>query len=147
MSSTDPLAERHSAAVHEGGHVAAAWALGLHVEFCTVQPEDGYWGRTRFHVSSDVASLVVKLAGYLAEGVAPIAWPPDWSDAQECDLEGLGRLIREAPIPEETYRSAVALALRMVDDPEWQRHVSVIARALGRVGNLDADDVSALLAA
>jgi hypothetical protein len=143
---TDPIAERRDAAVHEGGHVAAAWALGLSIVECTAQPEDGLLGRTRFETASDVASLIVRLAGFLAEGSAPVPWPPDWCDAHACDWEGLGELIRSASIPDVTYRAACGIPLDMAADPEWQKAVGIVAVALERVPQLDASDVLTLLA-
>ncbi len=143
---TEP--HRFGTARHEAGHAAAALMLGRKVEEIevTVGGLDTFYGRTRMEVADDFEDVVIRLVGYLAEGVAPVAWPPDYEDALDEEREGLGPLLRTLGVPREAYRALCDAALRLAADTEFRRRVSVLASALGACPVLSGEQVAGLLA-
>jgi hypothetical protein len=132
-------------ALHESGHTVAAWRLGRQVEFVSVEPDDGLWGRTRLHVSGEARDLVIRLAGYLAEGEAPVPWPPTFDEARTMKLENIGALVAELRLDRATYTKLANIALEMMADPDVRRAVALVASALLRVPVLNEAQLATLL--
>lgn len=73
------------AAVHEAGHVVAAWLLGLEVHSITVDHTDGA-GRAKITLSSDpLDNARVAVAGSTCQLAFSLPCPHDWAWARDYD--------------------------------------------------------------
>jgi hypothetical protein len=104
---------------------------------------DDFLGRTRYVLAGTARDVVVRLAGYMAEGEP--GWPPPWPQCLDEGREGLGELVREAGLDAGTYARVVVLARDMVADPQLRRRIALVASALLRCPKLTGEQVRALV--
>jgi hypothetical protein len=143
-----PEPHRFGTARHEAGHVIAALMFGRRVEEVevVVGALDSRYGRTRMEVECSLEDVIIRLVGYLSEGVALAAWPPAYEDALEEELEALGTLLRALGVPREAYDLLRDAAIRLADDPAFRRQVGLVASALDSCPLLTGAQVEELLA-
>jgi hypothetical protein len=154
---------RHpSTARHEAGHCVSV--LRLEQEYAKIlevsidRPvETRTLGRTQvlrnFHkdhahlenVGRAHRALVTALCGYLAEGVAPVQWPPKWTDAQVELREDLGPWIVEWRIDQDTYYRLAEVALDLAADPAFRLDVDLLVLELEKRKKLTGPEVEQIL--
>jgi hypothetical protein len=78
----------------------------------------------------------------MADGDHP-HWPPEWP-VDEDEADGVGKIVRLLNLDEQQYRELVALAERLLADPDFQRLMYLIARALDAAPVLDRESVEIL---
>jgi hypothetical protein len=142
--------DRQRTARHEAGHVVAARRLGLGIKSVSSVPDDANWGHAVITYKLDVPAdgaraVVVKLMGYLVCGEAPIAWPPDYADAVDCQYEGLGQTLRDFNVSRDAYRELCGVAIDMAHDPMLLHSVELAAEAIHEFGFLDGAQVEAFV--
>jgi hypothetical protein len=142
--------DRQRTARHEAGHVVAARRLGLGVNLVSSVPDAANWGHTVITYKLDAPAdgaraIVVKLMGYLVCGEAPIAWPPDYADAVNCEYEQLGTTLRDYDVPRSAYRQLCVVALEMAREEAFLRAVDLTAEAIDSFRFLDGAQVEAFV--
>ncbi len=145
--------------LHEAAHCVAVLRVEEHakLELVTVVPDSIRKSAGRMRVVREYTgdpdedsvrlarAIVTALAGHLAEGEAPVKWPPDFRDAQTELRESLGELILEARIDRPTYHKLCGIAMDLSRDPAFRLDTELLALALQERKTLSGEEVQALL--
>lgn len=130
---------------HEGAHASAAVWFGRPVRCVRVdEPRVGVAGTVALDWEREYGptDVIVAVIGWLADGTHP-NWPPSWP-IDEDELDGVGRLVRLLRLDEKAYLALVGLAEKVLADPDFQRLMNLIGRALADAPVLDTESVEIL---
>jgi hypothetical protein len=133
---------------HEAAHAAAAiWLGGRSIRCVRVDwPDVDVPGRMTAERERDLApeDLIINLVGWMCDGEYPGTWPPTWPVAENTAEDGVGVLVKWLGLDEAGYREIVALAEKLLADPDFQRLQGLIARALHFAPVIDGESVEIL---
>ena len=137
-------------AEHEARHVVACWFVNAPVESAAVgahAPQEGIVKTPP--MENGAANLLTRLVGWLGDEDLPrnAAWPPAWPPPVKHDVDGLSWCVRFYGLSKETYATVVEIALELVNDPEFERAVTLVARGLMAAPRIDAEGLEVLRAA
>jgi hypothetical protein len=131
---------------HEAAHAAAAvWLGGRSIHYVRVDGDVDVPGRMTAERERDLVpeDLIVNLVGWMADGECPGTWPRTWPVAED-SAEGVGVLVKRLGLDEAGYREIVGLAEKLLANPDFQRLMHLIARALSIAPVLDGESVEIL---
>jgi hypothetical protein len=132
---------------HEAAHAAAAiWLGGRTIRCVRVdEPDLGVPGKMTAERERDLRpeDLIVNLVGWMADGECPGTWPPTWPVAEDT-AEGVGVLVKRLGLDEAGYREIVGLAEKLLANPDFQRLMLLVARALHLAPVIDGESVEIL---
>jgi hypothetical protein len=141
------MSTNESTRMHEAAHCAAAiWFGGRSIRCVRVDwPDVDVPGETTVERERDLRpeDLIIRLVGWMEDGECPGAWPPPWPVAED-SAEGVGVLVKHLGLDEAGYREIVALAEKLLADPDFQRLQGLIARALHIAPVIDGESVEIL---
>jgi hypothetical protein len=141
-------ADQTRTAFHEASHAAMAIFLGRPVAYTWRTSGHGWPGETLGHARCPVgerveaSQLPIALCGRMATGEAD--WPPTFEQAKTEPLEALASVLHLLRLSEDQYDRLVALTARILARPAFKELQSAIARALGTVPRLEAEDIEAI---
>ena len=134
-------------AEHEARHVVASWFVGREVKSAAVGVhalEEGIVETAP--MENGVANLITRLVGWCGDPDLPenAWWPPPYPPPTEHDPDGVGWCVRHFGLSRHTYEAVVRIALDLLDDPDFQEAIALVARGLMTAPLLDAESLETL---